>query len=183
MAVENARRTYIPAGIFFDRAINELADFREGFNAWKGVVQFLARQSQDLAVEIDIFAAAEFWIEARAQFQQRGDAPGTENTAAGWLQDAADDLQQRALSGAVRTKKREYFALFDAQVDIAESPELAFILLDSAKAPRTRCEGVVVKMIDLGDILDGDHNRPSLYRERRPPPLGLAELHASSQSA
>ncbi len=54
------------AGVFFDRPIDELADFGEGFDAWKRVVQFLARESQDLAIEIHIFAAAEFRIEAGA---------------------------------------------------------------------------------------------------------------------
>jgi hypothetical protein len=27
-------------------------------------------------------------------------------------------------------------------------------------------QGMVVKMVDLGYVLDGNHNRPSLYRER-----------------
>ena len=54
------------AGVFFDRAIDELTDFGEGFDAWKGVFQFLARESQDFAIEIDIFAAGEFRIEAGA---------------------------------------------------------------------------------------------------------------------
>ncbi len=61
-------------------------------------VQFLARQPQDLAIEIHIFAAAEFRIEAGAQFEQRRDASGAEDPAAGGLQDAADDLQQSAFA-------------------------------------------------------------------------------------
>ncbi len=54
------------AGILFDGAIDELADFGEGFNARKHPFQFFAGQAQDLAVEIHIFAAGEFGIEAGA---------------------------------------------------------------------------------------------------------------------
>ncbi len=54
------------AGIFFHRPIDELADFGESFDARKGLVQFFARQSQNLAIQINIFAPAEFGIEAGA---------------------------------------------------------------------------------------------------------------------
>ena len=72
------------AGVLFDWPIDELADFRERLDARKHLVQFLARQSQDLAIEIHIFAAAEFGIEAGAQFEQRRDAPGTVRPGRWW---------------------------------------------------------------------------------------------------
>jgi hypothetical protein len=115
------------AGVLFHRAIDELADFGESFDARKRLVQFLARQSQDLAIEIHIFAAAEFGIEAGAQFEQRRDAPGAVHPAAGGLQNAADDLQQSAFSRSVRPKKREHFTLLDAQVDVSERPKLGLL--------------------------------------------------------
>ena len=65
------------ARIFFDWPIDKLADFRESLDARKRFVQFLARQPQDLAIEIHIFAAAEFGIKSGAQFEQRRDATGT----------------------------------------------------------------------------------------------------------
>ena len=81
-----------------------------------------AAQAHDFAVEVDVFAAGEFRIEARAEFEQRGDAPARHHASRGGLQDAADDLQQRALAAAVGTHQAEHLALFDLEADVLAAP-------------------------------------------------------------
>ncbi len=52
------------ARVFFHRPLDELADFGEGFDGRHRLIDLTAAEAHDLAVEVDIFAAAEFGIEA-----------------------------------------------------------------------------------------------------------------------
>ena len=74
---------------------------------------------RDLAVEVDILAAAKFRVETRAELQQGGDAPARHHAALRGLQDAGDDLQQRTLAGTVRAYQRQRLAFFHFEADIA----------------------------------------------------------------
>ena len=76
------------ARVFLDRALHEFADLGEGFDGRHRAVDFGAAQSHDFAVQVDVLAAAEFGVEARAEFQQRGDAPARHHAPGGGLQDA-----------------------------------------------------------------------------------------------
>ena len=60
-------------------------------------------------------------------FKQGGHATRAKHPAAGRLKNPTDNLQQRALAGAIRPQEREYLPLLDAQIDIAQSPKLSFL--------------------------------------------------------
>src|SRR6266567_243571 len=111
------------AGIFLHRAIDESSNFSELLDSGKRFVHFLPRYSHDLAVEIDVVAAAKFGVEAGAQLQQSGYPAVAENTAAGGLKDSAYNLQQRALAGTIGADDGEDLALLNVQIDVTERPE------------------------------------------------------------
>ena len=60
-----------------------------------------ARHAENRAVEEDVLAAGQLLVEAGADFQQAADAAVEIDLAVGHLGDARQDLQQRALAGAV----------------------------------------------------------------------------------
>src|ERR1022692_105760 len=143
------------AGILFDGAGDELADFREGFDGRHGALDFGAGQPHDFAVEEDVLAAAEFGVEARAEFKQRRDAPACEYPPLGGLQDAGHDLEQRALAGAVRPYQGQRLALFDLEADIAQRPEVAVELsLDERQRLAEAVGGTAVELVELGYVLN-----------------------------
>ena len=85
---------------------------------------------------------------------------------------AADDPDQRRLAGAIRTEKREDFALLDAQVDALQRLEAAgigFLQVTDvddghAKAPFSRCR-VACPQLSLGP--GGPRSAPLLRRYER----------------
>ena len=62
------------AGVGLDRLIDEVADLGEGGDVFVALVDLARGEAQDRAVEIDVIAAAEFGVEAGAEFEQGGDA-------------------------------------------------------------------------------------------------------------
>jgi hypothetical protein len=68
-------------------------------------------QAQDGAVEEDVLAAGQLGMEAGADFQQRGDSPAQDGLSGGRVGDARQDLEQRALAGAVGADDAEDLSL------------------------------------------------------------------------
>src|SRR5436309_11409173 len=62
------------AGVEFDGGVEEFFGFGEGDDFVEFFGDFGAFHAQDGAVEVDIFAAGEFGVEAGADFQQAADA-------------------------------------------------------------------------------------------------------------
>ena len=140
MAVAKASRTYMPLEYSLTGPVNELADFGEGFDGGQGALDLGAAQTHDLAVQEDVLAAAEFGIEAGAQFEQRGDAPARDHAALRGLQDAADDLQQRAFAAAVRPDQAQHLALFHRKL-ISRSAQKSVCRRREGQRSRRRSEG------------------------------------------
>ena len=137
---------------------DELADLGEGLDGRHGALDFGAAQSHDFAVQEDVFAAGEFGVESRAQFQQRGDAPARHHASLGGLQDAGDDLQQRALAGPVGPYQRQRLAFFDLEADIAQRPKIAVELaLDKRQRLAQAVGGTAVELVKFGYVLDQNH--------------------------
>lgn len=144
------------AGILFYGAVHEVADFGEGGDGGEGGFDFGAGETDDLAVEDDVFAAGEFGVEAGAEFEERGDAAGGDDSSAGGLHDAGDDLEEGAFAGAVRADEGEDFAGFHGDGDIAEGPEIlraGFVEKRNGGEKPVRRGGE--ERIDLRDVLDG----------------------------
>ena len=89
------------AGVLFHRAINEISNLRKGFDRGQVAFHFRAADPHDLAIDEDVLHAGKLRIEARAQFQQGRNAPASDHTTAGGLQNAARNLQQGTLAAAV----------------------------------------------------------------------------------
>jgi hypothetical protein len=80
------------------------------------------------ALEIDVLPAGELGIEAGAQFQQRGDAAVDDDRSGRGLEDAADQLQQGALAGAVAADDADRFAAPDVEGDILQRGEFPVVV-------------------------------------------------------
>ena len=146
------------ARIFLDRAVHEFADFRKRFDEGR-LARFRARPMPMISPLMKTFSRPrEFGVEARAEFQQRRDAPARHNPSRGGLQDAADDLQQRALAAAVGSHQAEHFAAFDAEADVAQRPEIGVERLriegQQLRAGGRRDE---IQAVKLGYVLNQNH--------------------------
>ena len=84
----------------------------------------LSRNSQNRAIQVGVLAASELGVEARADLDQRGDTALDLHRPFRRTVDAADDLQQRAFSGAISSDDAKPAALGEIEVDIFQAPEL-----------------------------------------------------------
>ena len=116
------------AGVGLDRLVDEVADFGEGGDVFVPLVDLARGESQDRAVEVDVIAAAEFRIEAGAEFEQGGDASVNIDRAARRMQDPGHHLQERALAGAVFPHNAEGLAALHLEADVVERPEILVAL-------------------------------------------------------
>ena len=74
---------------------------------------------------IDVLAAGQFGVKAGADLEQAGDAAADQRRGprVGSVM-RLEDLQQRALAGAVAADDAEHLAALDLEADILERPEL-----------------------------------------------------------
>ena len=120
---------HVHAGrVRLDGPIDELADVGKGFDIGKAPGDFLSVDAQDGAIEIDVLASGELGVEARAQLQQRGHAATNVDLASGGRERAAQDLQQRALAGAVTADDADGLAPAHGEVQPLQRPEFAEVL-------------------------------------------------------
>src|SRR5262249_44910693 len=105
------------------------------------------------AVEKDVFAAGEFGVESGSKFEEGGDAAGGFDEAFGGLQDAGDDLEQRALAASVGADETERFAPLDVEGDVAERPEIGVERAGAGEKLAQTVGGLAVEAVKLGDVL------------------------------
>ena len=111
------------AGVVLDGHVDEVAQFGEIDDAVEFFPHVLARDAQQRGVEIDVFAAAELGMEARAELEQRGNAALDAHVAFGGMDGAGGQAQQRALAGAVGTDDAHGAAGRNLEVHAAQAPE------------------------------------------------------------
>ncbi len=101
-----------------------------------------------------VVAAAELVVEAKAEFEQRGDATLDLDLAGGGVRGAGDEFEQGALAGAVDADDAERLARFDAEVEVAQHP--GELVARSASEPfeeAVAAAGVVAEgFAELGDL-------------------------------
>ena len=96
------RQAHVHAGgVALDRRVEELRDLGELDDVVELAPDLGARHAEDGAVQVDVLAAAELGVEARADLEQAADAAVDLDPALGRLGDAREDLEQGALAGAV----------------------------------------------------------------------------------
>ena len=79
--------------------------------------------AEDGAIQVDVLPPGQLGMEAGADFQQRPDPPVDLGFAAGRLGDPGEDLQQRALAGAVAADDAENLALAHFKTDVPQRPD------------------------------------------------------------
>jgi glutaminyl-peptide cyclotransferase len=135
--------------------MDEIADLGEGLNEWQVALHLGTADTHNFAIDEDVLAPRELGIEAGAEFEQRGDAATSDDAPGGRLENAADDLQQRALAAAVGSDQADDFAAFDAEGDIAQSPEVG---VQGFAPERIQFANAIerrpVKAIELRNVLD-----------------------------
>ena len=81
-------------------------------------------ETEERAAEQDVVATGQVLVEAGTQGQQAGHVADDVDRALGRVDDPGQDLEERALAGAVRPDDRERLAALDVQVDVPQRPEL-----------------------------------------------------------
>ncbi len=117
-----------------DLRVDEVADAGELEDRVELRRGLFRAQPEHGRVEEDVLATGEVRVESRTELEQRGDAPALLDRARRRLDDAADDLQQRALAGAVVPDQADRAAGADVETDVAERPEVLLV----ARGPRAR---------------------------------------------
>ena len=145
--------------------VDELANVGKSFDVGKAPGDFLSADAQDGAIEIDVLASGELGVEARAQLQQCSHATSDVDLTGSGRERAAQDLQQRALAGAVAADDTDGLAPAHGEVQPLQRPELAEVLRRGAPhqtgqtAHQQLLEQVaraVVKLEALGQARDAD---------------------------
>ena len=100
-----------------------------------------ARMPEDGAAQEDVLAAGQLGVKARADLEQRTDTAAHLHPALGRIGDAGEDLEQRALAGAVSADEADDFPGFQIERHVAQRPERVGRLRDcAAPRPVTRFE-------------------------------------------
>src|SRR5438132_1521671 len=98
------------ARVMLDRRLQEFFDLGEGDDLIEPAIDLTPLHAEDRAIEIDVLPAGQLGVEAGADFQQAADAAGDLDFPLGRLGDAREDLEQRALAGAVAADDADHFA-------------------------------------------------------------------------
>ena len=85
---------------------------------------FGAAHAHDGAVHVDVLAAGHFRVEPGAHFEEARDAAPCADGAGGGGGHAAEQLEERALAGAVTPDDSHDVALFHLEVDVLEGPHV-----------------------------------------------------------
>ena len=93
------------------------------FDRGKYALHFAARDAQDFAVQKDVFAAGEFRIESRAQFEQRGDPPLRDHAARVGSRIPLTICSSVLLPLPFGPTTPKNFAALDVEIHIAQRPE------------------------------------------------------------
>ena len=126
------------------------------------------RHAEDGAVEEDVLAAGQLAVEAGADLEQRADAAVDPGRARGRLDDARQQLQKRALAGAVQADDADVLAAADLERRVPQRPELVLAMAVSSgrrssepnpsarRSRRLLCRWAVPSRVPLAEALDLD---------------------------
>ncbi len=94
-------------------------------------------------------------MEARAELEERRHTSTTLHAPGRRLDDAADDLEQRALARPIMADESDGASDGNVEIDVAERPEVFTVLASRARVDDALLDGLVLVQDEtLGDILD-----------------------------
>ncbi len=102
--------------------VDETVDFGEGDDLVKFAGDLGAPHAENGAIEINVFTACQLRMKAAPNFEKCADVTVHFGAAFGRFGDARQDLQQRALAGAVEADNAQQLALAQLERDIAQRP-------------------------------------------------------------
>ncbi len=110
------------ARVPLDRRVDELLDLRERDDLVELALDLGAAHPQDRAVQVDVLAARQLRMESGPDLEQRSDAAVDLGEPARGLRDPRQDLQQRALTGAVAADDADDLPRPDLEAHVVERP-------------------------------------------------------------
>ncbi len=110
------------AGIALDGRVDELLHFGEVHDLVELALDLGAAHAQDGAVEVDVFPAGQFRMEAGAHLEQGADPAVDLGVALGGVGDPREDLQQGALARAVAPDHPQHLPLLHVEAHVSQSP-------------------------------------------------------------
>src|SRR5262249_17147782 len=146
-----AEADHHPRRVVLQRLVDERLDFRESYDLVKLCGDLALAHAHDRPVEINVLPSREVGMEARSHLDQGADAAADGKRSVCRGRDAGEDLENRALAGAVRPDQSDGLAPPDLEAHVTEGPELAGLAgLSPKSAPRKPCE-----LVAEGDIPAG----------------------------
>ena len=106
-------------GVALDRRVEKLGDLGELDDVVELASDLRPGHAQNGAVQVDVLAAAEFLMEARADLEQTADAALDLYPTRGGLGDARKNLEQGALAGAVAADDADHLPGLDVEAHVA----------------------------------------------------------------
>ena len=139
-----------PGGVVLQLQVGEVLEFGELDHRVQPVAALLRGQAHHHAVEDDVFTRGQLLVEADAELDEGGEPAGHLDPAGVGAVDAGEQLQQRALAGAVAADDAEELALADLEGDPVEGAQLAVV------ARGERVDGALFQRVDpLGRDAEG----------------------------
>jgi hypothetical protein len=158
------------------RLVDVVADVGERFDLRHQRDDFIDPQADQLAGHQRVLAAGEIGVETHAQFQQRRHAALDRHASRGRLRGAGNELEQRALAGAVDADDAHRFARRELEADVLQHPFLAVALAQERQRPFGQpVPALVVDLVGLAQLLDAyaSHWLPvTVRRPSRPSACG-----------
>jgi hypothetical protein len=109
------------------RRVDEPLDLGERHDLVELADDLLAMHAEDRAVEEHVLAPGQIRMESRTDLEQRADATLDRRTSRRRRRDAGEQLEQRALAGAVSSDEAERLAVRHVERDVTERPELILV--------------------------------------------------------
>ena len=135
--------------IVLHRRVEKFFDLGKGDDFIELLADFPLRHAEDGAVEEDVLPSGELRMEAGADLEQARNASPQRDPPLRRLGDAAQNLEQRAFSGAVAADDAENLALLDLEAHILERPEFLDLIPLHHLAPANDIGRLARKVADL----------------------------------
>ena len=144
--------------VIFHLLIEERADAGELRDRRKPFLDLVPLEPENCAADPRVFPSRQRAVEAGAKRQDRRNTAVYFDLAGGWGGDAADDLQERRLAGAVAADNADALAFAHLEAHIIQNPVLIVELLPEPEQRLFQLIVVVgVKLKRLADTAAADH--------------------------
>src|SRR5262245_60158806 len=111
------------AAVVFDRRVEELFYFRKRDDLIEFRSDFMPTHPENRTVEKDVFVAGKLGMEAGANFEETCHPTAQAHPARGGFGDAAQNLEQRALTGTVSADDSDHLPAAHVKTHVLEGPE------------------------------------------------------------